>query len=206
MSNNGQFKRRNYFINKEFQGKTIFHYFILLALGSILFVGIFSFFSSNTLSIVYDNYHLRLGTTPGILFKKMLSTQWLFIVIGGIAVIFITMRLTHRVAGPFYRFEKGLDEMIDHDISKKIILRQKDEGKDLAVKINGFNSALSTQLALIGDANSTIAISARMLEKELSQPEKNPTEISRLIGIIKESQRNIETEINPYTFNTSLRP
>jgi hypothetical protein len=133
MSNNGQFKRRNYFINKEFQGKTIFHYFILLALGSILFVGIFSFFSSNTLSIVYDNYHLRLGTTPGILFKKMLSTQWLFIVIGGIAVIFITMRLTHR-------------------------------------------------------------------------PEKNPTEISRLIGIIKESQRNIETEINPYTFNTSLRP
>ncbi|OQY52995.1 MAG: chemotaxis protein [Desulfobacteraceae bacterium 4572_89] len=224
MSDKGRFKRRNYFIDKEFQGKTIFNYFILLALGSILFVGIFSFFSSNTLSIVYDNYHLRLGTTPGILFKKILSTQWLFIVIGGIAVIFITMRLTHRVAGPFFRFEKSLDEMIEHDISNKIVLRQKDEGKDLALKINRFNSGLSEQLTLIGELNSTIAISARMLEKEIShakqpkqqeqpkqadenrQADKNSNEISRLIGIIKESQKSIETEINKFTCNSSLRP
>lgn len=140
------FKRRNYFINKELQGKYIFKYFLLVALGSILFSMIFSFFSSNTLSIVYDNYHLKIGTTPGILLTKILSTQWFFIVIGGGVTIVFTLFLTHRIAGPFYRFEKTLDAMNKKDLSQIIILRQKDEGKDLAEKINGFNVMLSSDL------------------------------------------------------------
>ncbi len=206
MTNTGRYKRRNYFINKEFQGKIMFNYFILFALGSILFVGIFSFFSSNTLSIVYDNYHLQLGTTPEILFDKLLSSQWLFIVIGGLVVTFITMRLTHRIAGPFYRFEKSLDEMIGRDISGKIILRQKDEGVELAKKINEFNSVLSKNLAYFHNKTSEIAISVEMLETALDQPDKDITDISRLIGIIKEGQKEIEAAVNDYTFNSKLRP
>jgi len=50
MNSKPQFKRRNYFINKEFQGRIIFNYFILVAIGTLLFAGVFSFFSSNTLS------------------------------------------------------------------------------------------------------------------------------------------------------------
>lgn len=208
--NNPQYKRRKYFINKEFQGRSMFNYFVLLALGSILFVGIFSFFSSNTLSIVYDNYHLQLGTTPGILFKKILSTQWVFIVFGGMAVVFITLRLTHRVAGPFFRFEKGLDEMIDNDISKKIVLRQKDEGKELAEKINKFNYALSARLAFIDEKNSEIALSAEGLEAALYRADQGDQadneEVFRLVGIIRESQKEIETEVKKYSFNSHHRP
>ncbi len=209
MSNTGSYKRRQYFINKEFQGKTIFNCFILLALGSFLFLGIFSFFSANTLSIVYDNYHLQLGTTPGILFKKMLSTQWLFIVIGGITVMFITLRLTHRVAGPFFRFEKALAEMTAHDISKKIVLRQKDEGKVLAQQLNEFNTRLSRQLTFMDDQNYKIAVSAGQLETILAQKDqanqvdKDPGEMLRLLEIIKESQKNIEDEVKKYTLNTT---
>jgi hypothetical protein len=206
MKNTGSYKRRQYFINKEFQGKTIFSYFLLLALGSFLFVGIFSFFSANTLSIVYENYHLQLGTTPGILFKKMLSTQWLFIVIGGITIIFITLHLTHRVAGPFFRFERALAEMLDHDISKNIILRQKDEGKALAQQINEFNSGLARQLTFMDDQNYKIGVSAGQLETLLAQ--KDPSdqdtgEILRLIDTIKESQKNIEAEVKKYTLNSA---
>jgi len=209
MRNTGSYKRRQYFINKEFQGRTIFNYFLLLALGSFLFVGIFSFFSANTLSIVYDNYHLQLGTTPGILFKKMLSTQWLFIVIGGIVIIFITLHLTHRVAGPFFRFEKALDEMTDHDISKPIVLRQKDEGKELARKINKFNSELSRQLTCIDDQNYKIAVSAGQIETLLAQKDKTSQsdqdtgEMLRLLDIIKEGQKNIEAEVKKYTLNSA---
>jgi methyl-accepting chemotaxis protein len=209
MSNTGSYKRRQYFINKEFQGRTIFNYFILLTLGSFLFVGIFSFFSANTLSIVYDNYHLQLGTTPGILFKKMLSTQWLFIVIGGIVIIFITLRLTHRVAGPFFRFEKALAEMMAHDISKKIVLRQKDEGKELAQRVNEFNLALSRQLTFMEDQNYKIAVAAGQLETLLaqkdqaSQSDQDPGEMLHLIDIIKESQKNIKAEVKKYTLNSA---
>ncbi len=203
MSRTGQYKRKKYFINKELQGRFIFNYFVLLALGSIIFVAIFSFFSSNTLSISYENYHLHLGTTPGILFKKILSTQWIFIVVGGLLVCFITLRLTHRVAGPFYRFEKGLDEMINGDVSRKIVLRKKDEGKGLAEKINTFNERLSENLIFIEELNSKIAISSRKIENELGNA-RTP-EMAGLFETLRESQKNIEATVNEYTFNATPR-
>jgi methyl-accepting chemotaxis protein len=199
--NQPSFQRRNYFINKEFQGRYIFNYFILATIGSLLFIGVFSFFSSNTLSIVYDNYHLQLGVTPGILFKKILSTQWLFLVFGGGMVIVVTMFLTHRVAGPFYRFEKTLDEMIEGDISSQIFLRQKDEGKALAQKINAFNYVLGDKLAVIENFNSNTAVAALQLKKILESSDLDRETYSPLLAEILGSQKNIQTLINDYTFS-----
>ena len=200
MSKRPQYKRRNYFINKEFQGRYIFNYFILVTIGSLLFIGVFSFFSSNTLSIVYDNYHLQLGVTPGILFKKILSTQWLFVIFGGGAVIIITLFLTHRVAGPFFRFEKVFDAMIEGDISNKIILRKKDEGKELAQKINTFNDMLSGKLVIIENLNANIAVTALQLKKNLEESGIDDNKFIPFLNEIQDSQKNIQTMINHYTF------
>ena len=196
-----QFKRRNYFINKEFQGRYIFTYFVLAGVGSLIFIGIFSFFSSNTLSIVYDNYHLQLGVTPGILFKKILSTQWLFLVLGGGLVILFTLFLTHRVAGPFYRFEKTLDAMIEGDVSGKVALRPKDEGKELAQKINAFNYILSDKLSVMENFNSNLALSALQLKKVLEESGMDVNKYGPHLNEILGSQKNIQTLINDYTFS-----
>lgn len=200
MNSHPHYQRRNYFINKEFQGRYIFNYFLLVTIGSLLFIAVFSFFSSNTLSIAYENYHLQLGVTPGILFKKILSTQWLVIVFGGGAVVLVTLVLTHRVAGPFFRFEKTLDEMIDGDISKKIILRQKDEGKALAQKINAFNYILGDKLALMENFNASIAVLSLKLKKALEESGADVEEFTPLLNEILDSQKNIQTMINDYSF------
>ncbi len=201
MNNQPQFKRRNYFIDKEFQGRYIFNYFLLATIGSLLFIGVFSFFSSNTLSITYDNYNLQLGLTPGILFKRILSTQWLFLVFGGGFVVVITLLLTHRIAGPFFRFEKAIDEMIKGNISNKIILRQKDEGKKLAHKINAFNFILGDKLSLMENFNSNIAVSSLQLKKNLEDSDADIENLLPLLHEILDSQKNIQTMINDYTFS-----
>ncbi len=195
--NTRRFKRRNYFINKEFQGKTIFNYFLLVLAGSILFSLIFSFFSSNTLSIVYDDYHLKLGTTPEILMEKIFSTQWIFIVVGGAFVILFTLFLTHRVAGPFYRFEKSLDEMLGKDISGKITLRKKDEGKELADKINRFNVILSDDLDRLTHLNKEAAVLAADIEKA-----DDPASAA---GKIRENTREASEILEEYTLTPDVR-
>lgn len=139
-------KRRRFFIDREFQGRYIFNAFIAVAAGSVLFALIFSFFSSNTLSIVYEDYHLRLGATPGMLLERIFSAQWLFIVLGGLAVMLITLFLSHRIAGPFYRFEQTFGRMIAGDLSERIKLRKNDEGQALSEKINEFNEKISMSL------------------------------------------------------------
>lgn len=158
------FKRRNYFINKELQGKYIFQYFLLVAFGSLLFAVVFCFFSSNTLSIVYKDYHLQLGTTPGILFSRIINTQWVFILVGGSIMVLITLLLTHRIAGPFYRFERTLDLMNQKDLSQSITLRNKDEGKELAQKINSFNLQLSHELNQVMENSEQIKLVLNSIE------------------------------------------
>ncbi len=190
--NKPKFRRRNYFIKKEYQGRTIFNYFLLILAGSVIFSLIFSFFSANTISIVYDDYHLKLGTTPGILIEKLFSAQWFFIIICGAAVILITLFLTHRVAGPFYRFEKSLDTMISGDISLDIHLRKKDEGKGVAERLNTFNSMLANRLTAMETLNSEI--------RELAKDPDTQTDKDKSLARILEKSEKINALVNEFTF------
>jgi len=142
-----KYKRRNFFIKKGLQGKYVLSYFIFVMLGVIFFTLIFSMLSMNTLSIVYDDYDLQIGTTPLILLEKILASQWIFMAIFAMLfVVIISILLTHRIAGPMYRFEQAFNEMINGNIGYWIKLRKKDEGKELAEKINRFNDILSEKL------------------------------------------------------------
>jgi len=49
---------------------------------------------------------------------------------------FMALELSHRIAGPLYRLEKELNERIEGKKSGPIQLREKDELKALADKIN----------------------------------------------------------------------
>jgi methyl-accepting chemotaxis protein len=200
MSNHPRSKRLHYFINEEFQGRYIFSYFLLVLIGSFIFIGVFSLFSSNTLSIVYENYHLQLGVTPQILFKKILSIQWLLLVFGGGFVVIITLLLTHRISGPFLKFEKNFDKMVGGDISEKIILRHTDEGKKLAQKINHFNHMLGAKLTLVENISSSIENSTLNLQKKLETPFVDINEFEFVLDEILENQRAIKRIINSYNF------
>jgi len=139
-------RRKNYFIKKELQGRYIFSFFVFVVTGSFFFIVIFGLLSADTLAIVYKNYNLQLGKTPSILFKEIVNAYWIFVVSGGILVVIASMFITHRFAGPLYRFEKSLEEMNKGNLDLEIILRRKDECKELAGMLNNFNSMLSREL------------------------------------------------------------
>ena len=139
-------KRRNFFIKKELQGKYVFSFFILVILGSILYTAVFSILSANTLTIVYKGNNLYLGKTPYILFEAMLRANWILILGGGIIVVIISVFLTHRFAGPIYRFERTIDGMALGNLNFNITLRKHDEGRDLAEAINRLKNTLSSNI------------------------------------------------------------
>jgi methyl-accepting chemotaxis protein len=139
-------RRRNYFIKKDLQGKYIFLFFLFVIAGSFLFTAILGFLSSDSLTIVYKDYNLQLGKTPFALFREILGAHGIFIAIGGILVVLASMFLTHRIAGPLYRFEKSIEEMRKGNFNFEIRLRSKDEAKELAGMLNEFNAELSSLL------------------------------------------------------------
>jgi methyl-accepting chemotaxis protein len=139
-------RRRNYFIKEDLQGKYIFTFFIFVVAGSYLFTVIFGLLSSESLTIVYEDYHLQLGKTPLVLIKEILRAHWIFIATGGVLVTLTSMFLSHRVAGPLYRFERSVEEMKKGNFNFEIRLRSKDEAKELARMLNEFNTGLSSRL------------------------------------------------------------
>jgi signal transduction histidine kinase len=139
-------RRRNYFIKRELQGKYMFSIFLFVMAGSILLSVFLAMMSADTITIVYKDSSLQVGNTPVVLLRGILGANWLFIVIGGVVVTVLAMFLTHRLAGPVYRLERSIEQMIDGNFNFEIRLRSKDEIKELADMMNNLNTRLSDRL------------------------------------------------------------
>lgn len=144
-----RYKRRNYFIKKNFQGKLILGYFLFMVVGCLIFAGILTLLSANSMTMVYQNNELQIGQTPFMLIKQIIAAHWIAIVAGSVLVVVGAMLITHRLAGPMFRLERAVDNMNSAQLDDVIYLREKDEGKELAAKLNQFNASLSHDMTEI---------------------------------------------------------
>lgn len=145
----GGYKRRTYLINKNFQGKLILGYFLFMVAGCLLFTVILAALSADTLTVVYKDNDLQMGQTPFMLIKQVLTAHWFFIVVGGVLIVIAATFITHRMAGPLFRLEQAVDHMVSGRLDDVIYLRKKDEGKELAAKLNQFNRELSQKIGKV---------------------------------------------------------
>ncbi len=168
-----RYSRRKYFIKKDFQGKLLLGCFLVVAGGCLLFNLLLWLLSADTLTISYSNQNLQLGQTPFMLLKQVLTANWFLIIIGGGFVIVAALFLSHRVVGPLYRFEVTLDNMLKGHLRDTIHLRDKDEGKELASKINEFNTKLSQSFTTIShSANALHTLIEQAADRGLPEEEK----------------------------------
>lgn len=190
-------KRRNIFIKKDFQGKLILGYFLFATGGCLFFIVLLGFFSADSLTISYSNHDIQLGQTPLMLLKKVLAAHWIFIVLGGAFLVLASMLITHRIAGPIFRFEKALDNMNKGKLNDTIYLRDKDEGKDLARKINDLNDHLSRSMRLV--KNNSQAIDALIDQAgNLNVPEEAKENLDSVYWAMQEHNKKILAVCNSF--------
>ena len=63
-----------------------------------------------------------------------------------IATIIVTLFISHRLAGPLFRFEKELKEIGNGDLTTVITLRKKDQIKSLADDLNRMSTNLDEKV------------------------------------------------------------
>lgn len=194
-------KRRRYFIKKEYQGKLVLKCFLFVA-GIALFSNvILALLSTNSLTISYSDQDLLLGQTPMMLFKQLLTANWILVVFGGGFVVVASLVLSHRLVGPIHRFETTLDSMQNGKLDIVITLRKKDQGKDLAQKINDFNSQLSET---IGDIHENSQALEEVIEqlRALDLPEEEKEQVAAFCSTMQEHTQKISTRCNFFTIKT----
>lgn len=126
------YKRKTYLIQKMFQTKFIILFLLLVIIGSLI-SGLILYFRANMqLGHSYGMAHVKLTETGEILKPALFISFGISIVLIGIATILLTIYISHKIAGPLYRFEKSSEEIGNGDLTLVTKVRESDQIKGLA--------------------------------------------------------------------------
>lgn len=184
------YRRRNYFIEKEFQAKFILKFCGLVIFGGLLTIGLLYFLSmcSTTVSIVNSRVVVR--TTADFLLPVLIQTVLITTIIVSLATIVVTLFVSHKIAGPLYHFKKAIKQLEEGDFSEEFRIRLHDQLQDLAGAFNNMITKTKSQIKALRDN------SLSLKEKLDNIPEQEVAEhkraiLSELKGIAGELNRII---------------
>jgi methyl-accepting chemotaxis protein len=80
--------------------------------------------------------------TSFAIMPAVLWTNAITLVLITLATIAVVLFISHRIAGPLFRFEKELKEIAGGDLTKTIRLRRKDQVTDMARELNNMTGGL----------------------------------------------------------------
>lgn len=128
------YKRTRYIVKAKFQMKYV-GLLLLVALASAAISGYTIYYNSwvllgEKLANVYPQGRL-MEIFKSVNIKLAVSMVFVSMLCIGIGIL-----VSHKIAGPVYRMIRFLDDLTAGDYSKRLVLRRKDELKDLAEAIN----------------------------------------------------------------------
>ena len=141
--------RKNYFIKKRFQLNFLLKFVILLIVESLLVAGLFMYVSNDTITTGYLNSTLRIEKTTDFFFVSLILIVLITMIGIGIAAMIIFLLLSHRIAGPLYRFEAALKKAEDGDLTARIDLRKTDQLISLKESINSVFGSMDSRLGRV---------------------------------------------------------
>lgn len=133
--------RKNYFIKKAYQTRFIIIFVALLVLEALLISALFLHMSGDTLTTGYSGSHFIIEKTSTFFVISFAIIIFVVAAAMGLAGILLFLFLSHRIAGPLFRFEKTLEEVSKGDLSQRINLRKTDQLKKLQ---DAFNKAMES--------------------------------------------------------------
>ena len=154
------YKRRQFFIKKEFQFRFILRFCILVLIGGMLSTGLILYFSQGNLTSLFTNSRLVVTDTAMFILPAVLYTNLVTILIISLSMIAVTLFVSHKIAGPLFRLEKDINVIAEGDLSYTVYLRKGDQLRELSADINQMTTSLNTKVAKIQADVERIMISA----------------------------------------------
>lgn len=187
-------RRHIYFIEKSFQAKFIMKFCGLVAFGGLLTIGLLYLWATNATTVSIVNSRVVVNTTAAFILPLLIQTVVIVTVVIALATIAVTLFISHKIAGPLYRFKKVLEAMGEGDFLSQVKIRKGDQLQDLAkifddmiaknrVKIK----ALKADLGVFNEKLSKISESEISEHKRayLSELKRISSEIDSLMGQFK---------------------
>ncbi len=145
MPDNKQFKRRTVFIKKAFQGRFIVSVLLMIMLFGLCSAGMIYWLISSDLQSQSQAAHVNIASTWERLGLSILIGNAVAIFLAGIPTIFVVLYISHKIAGPLYRFEKICEQVGNGNFDAVTPLREHDQLQDLALSFSLMTKKLQDQ-------------------------------------------------------------
>lgn len=125
-------KRKIILINKAFQGRFIASVLATIILFGLCSAGLLYWLISSDLQVQSQAAHINIANTWERLGLTILIGNIVAAVIAGLMAIIVVLYISHKIAGPLYRFETLCKQVGDGDLNTVTHLRPNDQLQELA--------------------------------------------------------------------------
>lgn len=190
-----QNKRRNYFIKKRFQARFILKFCFLIILTCLLMGSLIYFLSTRTMTASFDNLRLVAKSTSDFILPALALSSLIAIILISLGCVFIVLFISHRIAGPLYRFEKSVEQIASGDLTVNTRLREKDEIKVLAETLNEVISKLRDKITVSQQDVKQLKDQLAYVRKRLGQLGVSSKDIDEILGVLENRAEDLETTL-----------
>lgn len=155
------YKRSHYFVEKEYQFKFILKFCLIVIGGTLLSTVLLLLFSQGTLTSSFENSRLVLRNTASAILPEVILTNMVTLLFITSATVVTVLFISHKIAGPMFRFEKELKKIGQGDLTINIVLRKNDQFKNMAESLNTMTEGLKTKVVDVQKELEQILESAR---------------------------------------------
>lgn len=142
-------KRRNYFIDKNFQVRFISRFCLLVVFGGFMTIGIMYLLGKQSTTVSILDSRVVVRSTADFLLPILIQTFLIVVIIVGLAMIAVTLLASHKIVGPLYRFRKIMQALKAGDFSVNVNIRNNDQLQSTANEFNLMIEKLRDQINLI---------------------------------------------------------
>jgi methyl-accepting chemotaxis protein len=153
-------KRRQYFVQKDFQFKFILKFCIVLLIGIIISTGLLLLFSMNTLTSSFEQSRLIIKNTAFAIIPSVFLSNLITLALITLLTIIVTLIISNKLAGPLFRFQKELKEISEGNLTQVIKLRKNDQITGMADSLNQMRTGLKNSILSIKEEVEQIIESA----------------------------------------------
>jgi len=125
-------KRKIILIDKAFQGRFILSVLATIILFGLCSAGLLYWLISGDLNVQSQAAHINIANTWERLGLSILLGNVVAAVIAGLMAIIVVLYISHKIAGPLYRFETLCKDVGDGKLDTITYLREGDQLQELA--------------------------------------------------------------------------
>ncbi|MFP4472384.1 MAG: hypothetical protein ACLFPX_00745 [Candidatus Omnitrophota bacterium] len=146
----GNSRRRNYFIDPVFQTSFIMRFCAVVIVSACLIGGIMFFVLQGSTTVTIADTKVVAKPTVEVILPHLLATLLVVAVFASLAVIAMTLFVSHKIAGPIFRISREVDYVEKGDLTRDFHIRDRDQLQELAHRLAGMTRTLRQKHLEIG--------------------------------------------------------